>query len=784
MHRNLLLVITVLALSLVMQTGISSAFSYQITYYMMGTSGTSILTNPVPFFSENGNVELTLNMRASFNTSAPFSYNGDFRSPYSIIFSLNGESLSQNFSCKNLGSPTKSYTTPQIIESRTTMTNDADSATIYSQSIFNVTTTDRYLRLFSYNNQDSEGYIPNAYRVIKNLGIIQEPPLISEITAELNSNHFSNCGDTGNLQRFPNNYALPGKQELAYVVFNSTAGYIEYSIKVGMVVTSQFVIYPIDNPSSAIDLGIGFSKSGNITLDQNRIYVIAYGTVGTYAISATASSFNITIDLGLPDYLCGDWSACIDGYHQRVCVDQNGLQPDRVEISPCEIVVLQNVTLGFEEYNTFNDVLRCYPTWVLGCYYGLENISVDRPLGWTVVDPAIGKQYFISMTSEWATEGSRSAKLWFIPPKEGEVDKVGLITGCYNTTSGKIPQIYKGVNDSYFLSYNVTFPATNMMLSFDTKKCNEQVRQHYGVQTILGIQLCPEQCYSQNCSTEPLGRYYFNIIDTNTSQSLLVTPYFGTAKEDTETLQFDLSGLGIVVNRTYNIVFAVYPENLHDTRGDCVMFDDVRYNVLRDPLITILEDECISKCIGVDYYKATELANGRCLIVKFPNYPDCSPYKEEILRKESYCVDSTLWFYDNKTAKYDTLDCEFGCKDGECMTQAEAEEEEEQATILTPNTYLAEALGEEYLNSIGMGWVLIFIVPMFIGFIIAIAIGVYVAKMSESFELGIISIMGILIVESLIPPPYALMPIWFVIVFIIVGGLTFAQFMTKRAKGD
>ena len=44
---------------------------------------------------------------------------------------------------------------------------------------------------------------------------------------------------------------------------------------------------------------------------------------------------NLTIDLGLADYVCPAFGPCIDGFQTRECIDENGLQPNLIENQAC-----------------------------------------------------------------------------------------------------------------------------------------------------------------------------------------------------------------------------------------------------------------------------------------------------------------------------------------------------------------------------------------------------------------------------------------------------------------
>lgn len=698
------------ALVLILVNGVN-AFQYENSYYIIGGTGTSIDTDPISFYSDNGDTDIALNIRASFNSSSPFSYNLNFNSPYVNTISFGSDSLTGNYSCKNLGNPIESYVSPQVIESRGIMTNDADDATIYQKSTFTVDTTDRYLELFSYRNVDTENYVPNIY-FVTTCSATSPTPTPAEIYAQFTG--FEDCGNTVSLARFPTAYTPAGcgsgtRKEYGFVIVNSTAGVINYSMAIGSPAagTSQWIYYPFDTPTSYTDLGTGTSKSGSVTLDSNRLYVFAYGQETGSGISRVASSMNFTVDLGLADYDCPDWDECIDDFQQRTCIDANGLQPDKVEIRSCSIIILENVTFGFENFTTRTDIDVCSPTWFFGCGYTGIDIDVDVPEDWVIVwSHATRQDYFLQMTDEWATDGSRSLKMWVIPPSQGEPNTGGFV--CENGTTARYPSVYKPINDTFLLSFNVTFPAENMLLSYDVKSCDGQVLKHGPLNDpFLNFTWCPERCYAESCNSQPKGNYVFNIQDTVDAVSVIGNPFYSVSQPLTTSVSFPLEN--VVVGRNYNIVFGTIPENVLDRSGQCVMIDNVRYEVIEEAITASLVPDCISTCIGNNYYQTTRLSNNQCSLAIIEDSPNCLDAETalKVSNLEPYCLDSdTAKVYNSKTGKYEDTDCTESrlCYEGACVT-------EEDAVIVALNLYLPHPVIQNILtewnlpyNGFGIVW--------------------------------------------------------------------------------
>ena len=564
---------------LLLAVNVDAAFSYNINYYGESEIDTSVTTEPIPFYAENdGVLELKHNLFATFNASPTFNYNSNYLSPYGVIYATTSGTKTTNSTCSNLGYALKNYTTSAFAENRNTVTNDAAYFKAYTESGFTFTTSDRFLKLYGGNVTDSENHLVNRYQCVNCFG--DSVLGATNITPYFNSETIGRC-NLLHVEKADYQYVSGGIDDLfVYTLFNSTTGNITYSSRFypTNALDNRFhIIYPFDSPNNPTTLCNTENCSGNTLLDANRLYVYAVG--GTPAIgTARTHDINLTIDLAIADYVCGDWSDCDEeGLYTRVCIDSNGIQPDRVDSEPCSIIVLENATLGFEEFVRVDDVWKCTPTWFLGCGYELNTTLRDTPLNWTIGENSFAKRDFLKMTEEWATEGSRSLKMWYIPPKRGEViiNSTGYPTSCGNATGGTVPYLSQNISNTTFrLSFNVTFPAENMLISFDTKGCENNVLQHSALLDegfIFNVTFCEQRCYARRCDDVPDSRYVFNILDTVTGLSVMGSPYFDRASTIiADTVTIDLSNLGLIVGRSYTLVFAVYPENLND--NTCLLY--------------------------------------------------------------------------------------------------------------------------------------------------------------------------------------------------------------------
>ncbi len=152
--------------------------------------------------------------------------------------------------------------------------------------------------------------------------------------------------------------------------------------------------------------------------------------------------------------------------------------------------------------------------------------------------------------------------------------------------------------------------------------------------------------------------------DTFIYVDTLVDDYVNITQEGWSPQRLDLSNLGIIVGHNYTVAFVFEPK-YESTTSNCVLIDSVRgaYN----PTV-ITEEQCITNCSGLDRVIRTWL-NNACKESYVTNHPDCTGAEAG----ENFCVGDTLHFLDEE-GNWDTLECNYRCADGECMSQEEYEE--------------------------------------------------------------------------------------------------------------
>ena len=726
-----------------------NAYEYIIPYYDNSVTGATINTDPVSFYVENTE-DITLYQRLGFifNTSTSSTYNADYESPFDLIYAVASGTLTSNKTCFNVGEADKNAVSNSF-EARNNLVHDGDSAATFisTQNKYVIDTTNEYVNISVYNNTDSEDYVYNVYSVYENSAIQVNR---DDIISRFNADNFGFC-DTLSVARTKHNVTVGAVVNIAYfyMIFNSTSGNIEWDVRaVGLenTRTSMGLIYKFSD-NTVVEWhnqtgAITWSDS-NSNLEEDTLYVLALGLeIFLAKTSYIVPDMSVLIDIRQADYVCGDWTDCDDeGYQYQDCVDINEVDVDKIESRACSLVILENATLGFEEY--YNDfALKCVPDW-LGAYQ-IQNITRDTPLGWSVSEDFTDEgmqRDFLRMTSEWSTEGSRSLKMWYIPPKNGEPI---TNTTCGNITYGLTPSVHQDVSNTTFLvSYNVTFPAENMMLSFDVKGCPEQVLQHDLLYTLWIIPVAPKVCYASDCNTTPDSAYQFFI--RNSAGEILTNHYDNYVNPyRKDTPEIDLTGLGIVAGENYTLSFQAMPENLNSQAGNCIMFDKVRYSVLENPYIDIIGGDCSigSVCLGTTLYITHEYEGGRCVVVKTE---DACGLPDEILDKienlENYCdlEDSNILnSYDYDIQDWRDTTCEYGCEDDRCLTLEDIEDAEVSATLY-------DCVLGQYCGGLGAFGVFlsIFMIVNYIAILFGIAV-LTITKGENPLYAGIVTIMIIL----------------------------------------
>jgi hypothetical protein len=558
-----------------------------------------------------------------------------------------------------------------------------------------------------------------------------------------------------------------------FVPFNSKLGIV------GIVINSPAAggsfsgaIAGIFNPEThlrVVDLGILSAglNSFNVTLDSYKDYVV-YVT----QIRNTGNSFEFVplINLTINDYtpiLNCTYGACINQTRQITCNDTGNVLPPTITFQSC-LQVNQTVILGFENYYTPPNRFVCqpvlYPLCGLAGYEGfgaLANVTVLFPNNpkWDV-QPDFPINYVATITSETATQGSRSLKMWFVPqsPFNDQPTTVGNSTLCLNTSTGTIPTVlFGGVNASFLASLNFTFPSQTMKLSFDVKKCGQNVIQYNN--------WCGKRCYAQNCTTLPLGWYQVRLFEQGTFAE--VFDYTYEATDNWTTISVDL-GSNVLTDINYTLGFSVYPLpfNPTSTDGNCVYFDNIKLvnqqfsiydewttDVFGEGILwtdltdgqkqTVLVQKCVSQCEGDDYHTRT-IQNLVCL--------------ETVILNDSTCVSTNPV---NIISGNQSLFLPIGSICNSIVNQ-------------TTNQTLCEST-----KASGFGFALIFLTPIFWLMLLVIGIMTLVSWLTSHMEIGAFTGVLMLVVLTWIFPEL----LFITIVVCIIAGYIVGKAIVKTVAG-
>lgn len=741
---------------------------------------TTNMTTQAPSFYYEGNCNLNI---SSYITTPADSIITQWYSPDNIVRLNTNPTYTSQQTCRFQGNATSTTSLDDFFESKTVTQSTTTPSTWIKAYYVCEPDANNVVSYSNTNALDSFGYYPYGY--LKRTGGYCQvgspgslPPVNTQLDGIINAiydDYYSDCGSRIGVT----DYLVKGKPNTAtascqinrffgqtwwYNIPFRTSPFGEVNISVTgndfyqsgsswaslSCTTNKIYLHNVNlNSTSLISSSVPYSDS--LPLNPDTEYWLLIGSEctgvasagGTSTLGFNSSVYEININAYEPDYVCGPFSECEDLLKSKRCIDSNGIAPDKIIPQTCELGVLENATLGFEQSVDVTNTV-CYPLWDtavivynyisgLGCTYVPYNITIQRPLNWSVFgDGATFNRYFMEFTSEWATEGSRSLKLWTIPPKENEYD--GTI--CTNTTVGYFPEI-----DNYFsnstmsIGYNVTFPAENMRLTFDVKRCDAQVHQNYAFNAFnnswISIQICPEYCYANSCDTQPNGNFYFNLQANGTSSSVFGSPIYQQLNDNKRhVFEYDLTNAGLVAGTVYELSFAVTGSNIQDTTGNCIMLDNVRYDVLDQPFTDIVGPDCTSTCVGTTYYRSINLVGGDCIYEKEAWSPSCvtSSIAEELQNGSDVCLDSnTLLHYNPSIADHEEIYCDNGCSDGHCLTSDESTSNTLQLSLYDPPEIMANAFTEWGItseNDLGIMW-FAFSVFMLVNYIaIGAAIGV------------------------------------------------------------
>jgi hypothetical protein len=575
--------------------------------------------------------------------------------------------------------------------------------------------------------------------------------------------------------------------------------------------------------------------SGQINLginNQNKNYYLIVEEYFNYSLNSTfllpctrtilftEPAFNISVYTYRANYVCSELSECNAGTRTQTCTDPAHIAPDEINYVPCFEFANQSINLGFDDYYTM-DTFFC-TNYILFCNPTSEKRQRLYPTGWNIPNRTVtsiisGTGYLydmITLTDEKYFPDSDanydlSLKMWYTPKKNylPKFNETGTDTvNCNATTEGRLPEVwYSNVDSAFFISHNFTALSPYMGLTFRVARCDDIPQQGSSAIGCGGVNFgCNASFFGtfwgavdfythDGCPAyNPPASLITQIVDltSNTSKAISesnsdIKAYDFAQNEDylsPDYREYRIDNMNI--NHTYEIRFAINPNNgLDDITPYCLYLDDVNI-AFREHAANCDIHECFTDYDnnGIpDYsYVDTVAISGGCKPIITPMAPNCVPSSKaaEVIAikagtagKNYTCLPGAIM------AMYDPAkdDWSFVTNSSVCVA-------EEAAANASTGVIDALTPFAEELQASGLGFFVIFLSPIFWGFIIAVAIGAFVGYKSKIAEIGIITILGILIIEAM--PQFGIFPPWFIIIFIVIAGFIAVDYLKRKFTGQ
>ena len=498
-------------------TQVSASGTYTHTYYVSSEDNPSELYG-MPFWSNADSCEVSISNSINVGTDTyPYTLTSSYYIPTETLLGTYPPlELNVNSSCFYTGSSSSS-------EDNATKGNffDSRSTSIISGSIINkktilsikvnCTTEDNWIEIYSNSTtkNDNDDISLLFEDISSNLWYFEEDEYNSCVG--IDDDYISNGTFEGAVATIIIPFTTGETGQVLLQIYDYTG--LNYDLQ----------YYELDNYiTSYTYIGLTPSYLGNWewTLKPNTKYAIILNKTGALPVTSKITpDINISIMTYIPNWVCGEWSECIESYKSRTCTDPEGIANNKIETEACFPEVIEDIYLGFEDGVAYSPIRKCVPEPWNFCRMTRQNISTEYPIYWTVNNPH--DYNILTMTDEFSSERGRSLKMWWIPPYTARPRTYGSgADECVNDTVGHYPYITGQVDNSTILNYtwiglNLTFPNPYMKLVFDVKNCEEPVEQFNVPGGLFGWGECGQGCYapSGNCSIENQGRYFINLLN-------------------------------------------------------------------------------------------------------------------------------------------------------------------------------------------------------------------------------------------------------------------------------
>lgn len=599
--------------------------------------------------------------------------------------------------------------------------------------------------------------------------------------------------------------------------FNSSnSGLIYYNVSISNVVCEvksggscasgyQIGYFEIDKTKSVIVNAQ--TSEGTLNLNPNTIYVFylaSYSSgkgdgvgVGNCRIGEGNYNSTFTINIGTPNWDCGEWGECLLGVQSRLCIDLNGFLDNYIETRICYTIPEKSINIGFENSSEVN-VFYSYPQWwVLTCPLFIGHKSVEYPSDWhlnNLTNPIIHDNatsptitgYIadnLMISNEDSIEGIKSLKLWYLPPQlylpicsDGIVyeNKTCPLTPYGNYTTGQFPFLYKPINETYMLSRDISFDYPNMTLTAYIKKCSDPVQEWDGDVLTWGenysLITCGDGYYTTDKTSEwevSTTKLFFQIYNYNTSTTLMNVRFVADL-EKWKKVQIRL--LNMTTTDLFKFNLGISSESPVDSNVYCAYIDNVELNAYTGAI------PCNSYCEGKTYYRATQISDYGCAYNIEEVSPLCVSPKQEMLiggcqsfcecnsEKEDYL---TYYIADNST--------------NTCIWTLQPESDYCSEYCATQDIKTTDAVIQEILESKGLGFLGNFFTAMFI--IIMILVGIAFAityilskgKQNVSWQIFVIVMIIQLLVVSILWVEFSFIGIIIVVILALFLAKTYSS---------
>jgi hypothetical protein len=817
-------------------------YSSAITTYYDTTGYTSVSynanTDNGQTFNYSGTCQLSMESVNTFTAAAPFVSQLIYYSPDDTQLFLSITPAIQNTNCFSWGK------TPLLSVSKNVTSGLYENSIIYTQSANGgyVTTGARYVcpstslwtNIIIGNGSDRDKNCPFRNRKasggVTNLRTLWLSQLITNYNRCGNNINWLAASCTGTstplVLYYNANYIFP---------LNGSGGQMNYSFS-----GAYIAVTPAGTGSASMDVdlinldtgtysllgssGLGASGgtfptvSGTSPLSENGNYLISVHIATTNTVGLTVGSvypptMNLNIYTYHANYVCGAYSSCINGTQSRTCYDSNGIATPLIEPRICYVFPQQSIFLGFEQGDSANvwycnervyDLItgKCERSPYLSGTIPNQKTRV-LPKGWyrggAYINDTYGNTGWIEdyvdvdISDYYAGDASTlegSLKLWYIPSKPYLPIWNGTGTNtvvCNSTSEGQIGSTYtRTLNQTFWVSQNITALSPYMTLSFRTKKCAAVMPQ------TLAYWPCTFSCgLFGNCANSGLCNstgddyYTWNGCSQNNPKStiglrlrditlgadlalvaktVVATDWVGV---NSQFWEYNINDMNI--NHTYEISFSAPPVlGVTDNDAYCVLVDDVNIN-FRSTSFSCAGSDCSSDVdydgdgiADYTYVEVTPISGTACSVRTIPYDYRCVPanVSARVRNYLDWCDGTTQHHFNNETGLWETA-----TNNPTCIAEQEAAAQQ--------NSYTTPMTGDIVVNTVAN----LVAMPIFFSFIISMGIGAYVAKEIKFWQIGVIFSLGLLTVFSLA----GLFPIWFLFIVAIFAIAMFAYMMKAPA---